>query len=153
MSPRLAKSVRTVLLAGHILTTMAWFTFGSILVTADFTTQQTLSSYVAVLTIGPVAAVALGTGIVLAAGSPWGLWRYWWIVSKITGSAALCAFGALGLAGWLRPSALFAGRCAALVVLFALLLVSVAKPRGRIRYGDTPPCPPRHRGSPGRAVE
>jgi len=46
----------------------------------------------------------------------------------------------------LRPSALFAGRCAALVVLFALLLISVAKPRGRVSYGGRPSHPRR----PGR---
>jgi hypothetical protein len=117
---------------------MSWFTFGAILLTADFTSKQTLSSQVAVLTLGPSAVLAVVTGLALAAGSPWGLTRYWWVVAKLVGTAVLCAFGTVTLTGVLGPSAMFAGRFAALLLLFVLLMISVAKPRARVRYGRPP---------------
>lgn len=97
----------------------------------------------------PAAYLSLVIGIFSALGTPWGLFRYWWVIVKLVLTLiavvvlqlqmrtidALANAEAIG-----TVAALGAGRSAmvlhatgGLVVLIALTLLSVFKPRGMTR--------------------
>lgn len=41
--------------------------------------------------VAPLAVASLGTGLLLAILTPWGVFRYWWVVIKLAITAALTA--------------------------------------------------------------
>jgi hypothetical protein len=103
--------------------------------------------------IVPLSFAALLTGIVQSLGTPWGLFRHYWIVTKllltvlatilllvhtqpIDRVAAIAAQTTLA-AGDLRPVRLqlVGDACAALFVLFVTTTLSVYKPWGMTSYG------------------
>lgn len=99
----------------------------------------------------PLAVASLVTGVVQSLGTPWGLFRHWWVVVKLaltvlstvvlltcTGPLTALAVAARDPAGHtgVLPSAspvLHAG--AALAVLLAAAALSVFRPRGLTRHG------------------
>ena len=117
------------------------------------------AAYIAMATITPwvivpAAFASLITGVVQSLGTPWGLFRHYWVVIKliITIVATLVLLGQLssiaGLADIARDRALaqeelreprlslvlHAG--GGLVVLAVPMVLSVYKPRGLTRYGQ-----------------
>jgi hypothetical protein len=97
----------------------------------------------------PLALTALATGVVLGLLTPWGLFRHWWVVTKLvlTLAGAVLALVVLtptldGLAEAARAGTVIPGgdawqlvrdAGAASVVLLSTVVLSVAKPFGRLR--------------------
>ncbi|MGH3736546.1 MAG: hypothetical protein ACRDT6_13155 [Micromonosporaceae bacterium] len=164
----LSRRWRKVLLVVHVVTSVAWI--GVDLVLLALAAAGLLSSnpdllragYVAMgfladTVVVPVALTALATGVVLAVGTPWGLIRYRWVLTKFV----LTMVMATAVVFALRPSLNQAAARALQVplerlpalgvgdpgidamvapsVAMALLLVvtalSVYKPWGRTRWG------------------
>lgn len=103
----------------------------------------------------PVSGTALLTGIVLAAGRPWGLTRQWWLLAKLGLTLAATAASILALpvlidravraAPHPDPSTannLVIASTVAVATYTALVAISVVKPWGRRRPGG-------HRGAGG----
>lgn len=103
--------------------------------------------------VGPLAVLALGTGLLLGVLTPWGLFRYWWVTIKLAITAVLTGvvlfvlvprLGAAAAAvSGLSPSVLTIGQRLPLVIAPAiastLLLLNVVlaifKPGWRLRLG------------------
>src|SRR5262249_23213138 len=110
--------------------------------------------------IVPLAIATLLTGIVLALGTPWGLFRHYWVIFSliITVIATAILLGHIAdVAAMPRPAGApdadisrlsgdLAHSIGGLLVLLAPLVLNIYKPRGRTRYGRrkqrTPPLPP-----------
>lgn len=157
MKPGLRKFVLTA----HVTSSVGWL--GAVvgflaLVVAALTSQdaQTVrAAWIAIELTGwfaivPLALASLLTGLVMSLGTPWGLFRHYWVLFKLlltilativlllnmqtvsflagvaaeTGSADL---------GGLRGELLHAG--GGLLVLLVNTILSVYKPRGMTRYG------------------
>jgi hypothetical protein len=159
MTPRLRKFALTA----HITFSVGWLgAVGSFLAlaVAGLTTQNAeivRPTYIAMELTGwyvivPFCLAALVTGLVMALGTPWGLFRYYWVLLKfsITLIAALILFGftqTLGSLGELAANAtlsidelrtlnqspaLHSG--GGLVVLLVTTILAVYKPWGMTRY-------------------
>ncbi|MBA8910261.1 hypothetical protein [Aminobacter ciceronei] len=101
----------------------------------------------------PLAFVSLLIGIVQSLGTPWGLFRYYWIVAKllltvlaiavlllqmrlISDMADVAAGTALTAADfWEARMSLVVHAGGGLLVLLVPMVLSVYKPQGRTRYG------------------
>ena len=102
----------------------------------------------------PFSLASLVTGLVMSLGTPWGLFRHYWVVTKLamnvfasvvlalyTGTLASLAVGArtatagVGLGGVRDPSPVVHSVLALLLLLVAAVL-SVYKPKGLTRYGQ-----------------
>lgn len=155
MTPRLRK----VVLTAHITTSVGWLGAVVAYIALDIaaaTSQDVqlaravyLAMGVTVLyVIAPLALASVLIGIVNALGTPWGLFRHYWVLLKlllttvattillletqtISDLAAQAASGAdpRELPGSLLHSV------GGLVVLLTVLILSVFKPRGTTRYG------------------
>ena len=158
MPPRLRKAA----LVGHVTSSVGWL--GAVaaflglavvaLHTADAATSRSL--YIAMEVLGtaallPLAAASLVTGLVQSLGTPWGLFRHWWVIVKLalavlstlvlvayTTTLTALADAARDPAGHLGvlPSASpVLHSAAAVVALLVAAALSVFKPKGRTRYG------------------
>lgn len=153
MSPR----IRLVTLAIHVTTSVGLLgAVASFLVLAVTGLAGEASAYVAMRTIAwllivPLMGAALVVGVVESLGTPWGLFRTWWVVVKLVVTVlaaavlllqlrlidAVAAFAAAGAI----PADLTEGRMAlvlhsagGLAVLLLPAALSIWKPRGRL-YG------------------
>jgi hypothetical protein len=171
-------NARKLLLTTHVTVSVGWI--GAVLaylalVVAAISGQsdQVLrAAWIALELIGwyvlvPLALTALITGISIALGTPWGLFRHYWVVTSllltviaavvlllhmstvtlfasIAADAAVADVGAV-LRPALRGELLHAG--VGLIVLLAIATLNVYKPRGLTAYGrrrseiaaDSPP--------------
>jgi hypothetical protein len=119
--------------------------------------------------LGPAHQLALLSGVALAAGTPWGLWRRRWVAAKLCLMLAIMFHGSIVLQGLLlqADAMLTAGHPVAEIraeagLLLALLtpagplvglaatLLSIYKPGGPTRYGRhaATPLGPRPRRVP-----
>lgn len=162
---RLPTRARTAVLAVHVLVSVGWF--GIVLVrlalavTAAVTDDPALAvaayrvmDVPVTLVTRPAAAAALGTGVVLALGTHWGLVRHRWVVTKavltvgaiVAGSAWVDGWSARALASATGDAAalaalpglsfrLQAAGTAILAALAAASVLSTAKPWGRTAHG------------------
>lgn len=121
---RRSKPLRMMLLAWHITAAAGWF---ALLAVQVITPWRDLKVYLL-----ETVAITIGTGFWLALGSQLGLFKYWWLVVKQVGVLGLLTVGGLTLAGHPVPY----GRWAGLMVLWALVWLSVARPGGRTSYGQ-----------------
>jgi hypothetical protein len=160
----LAPSLRKALLATHVMSSVGWLgSVASFLVLAfvgleSTSVEMVRGAYLAmdVLTwslIVPLCVAALVTGILQSLGTPWGLLRHYWVITKLL----LTVVATVVLLMHTRPIGVVATRAAgaalsstdfrgvrvqlvgdataALLVLFATTVLSVYKPRGMTRYG------------------
>jgi hypothetical protein len=158
MTPRLRKFALTV----HITTSVGWI--GAViaylaLVVATMTSQDVQmvrSAYLAMepitwFALVPLSLASLLTGLVMALGTPWGLFRHYWVIAKLllTVLATIVLLSYTQTVNFLAniaadPSSdlsslgsgsglLHAG--GGLVVLLLIMILSVYKPRGLTRYG------------------
>ncbi|HEU0079499.1 MAG TPA: hypothetical protein VFQ76_17715 [Longimicrobiaceae bacterium] len=160
MTPRLRK----LALTAHVASSVGWL--GAVasflaLAVAGLTSpdaQVVRAAYVATevttwLVIVPLSVAALLTGLVQSLGTPWGLFRHYWVLAKlvltlvatlllllhtqpigyVAGVAAETTLSGGDLRG-LRIQ-LVADAGAALLVLLVATALSVYKPRGMTRYG------------------
>lgn len=154
-------ALRTFALTIHVISSVGWL--GAVvaylaLVTAALTSQDTptvRAIWIALELVGwyaivPLSIAALLTGIIQSLGTPWGLFRHYWIVFKLlltvfativlllhmpsvsylAGAAAEAESGHLsGLSSELVHSA------GGLLVLLVTTTLSIYKPRGLTPYG------------------
>ena len=160
----MTRSVRRLMLTGHIGTSVALL--GSVLVflvlsivgLASATMESVRSMYVAMavtanLVVLPLALAALLTGLVEALGTPWGLFKHYWVTLKfaLTGFATVVLLVKLELVSYAARLAsqpeysatdlrwagtqLTAHAAGGLIVLMVPLWLSVYKPGGLTPYG------------------
>ena len=158
----LSASFRKALLLTHVVSSAGWVgTVAAFLVLA-FTglyaadAAEIRGVYMAmepmtILLIVPLAFLSLLTGVLQALGTPWGLFRHYWIIFKFlinlvslpilllhTGIIHRVAVAARmnGLSAFHEERVqLVVASLAALVALFIAMLLSVYKPRGVTGYG------------------
>lgn len=161
MTPRLRKFVLTA----HVISSVGWLgaVAGSLaLAVAGLTSQDAQLVRAAYLTLEltgwsvlvPLSLASLLTGLVQALGTPWGLFRHYWILAKLlinviativlllymqtlsylAGVAADTTLSSDDLLGLRDPSPVLHAGVGLLLLLVAATL-SVYKPRGRTRYG------------------
>lgn len=158
MSPRF----RTLVLTAHVTTAVGWL--GAVVVflalaiigltSADAPTVRgayLVMERAAWLVLLPLALASLSTGIIQALGTPWGLFRHYWVLFKFL----INVVAALVLLAYMQTFALMAEVAAdpgvdldrvrnpspalhgalALLALLAATVLAVYKPRGMTRYG------------------
>lgn len=89
----------------------------------------------------PLCSASLLTGVICSLGTPWGLFRYWWVIVKLAATVVATAVLLLHLGpidvlahtsmrsvGTQMQMALAAS--AALLLLVVLVILSIYKPRG-----------------------
>lgn len=167
----LAPHLRRALLAAHVLVGVGWFGIVAaklVLEIAAATAHEPDVARAGLLfmtaldrvAFPPAALATLVTGVILAVGTAWGLFRHWWIVAKlvltvgvvVTGVALVGGWTAQALAATPRPgmapasgealgsaaSWLIGAAAAHLVMLGAATVLSVFKPWGPIRATARP---------------
>ncbi|WP_306204178.1 hypothetical protein [Actinoplanes sp. RD1] len=144
----------------HILTSVGWMAqalalcvmLATGLASGDPVTRQA-STTMALATdgrlLGPMADASAYTGIMLAAGTAWGFFRFWWVAAKLGITVVQLFAGIFLLSPQLQASAV-AGPRPLQVVATALMAsaiafqawLSVAKPWGPLRRGPRLPTAP-----------
>lgn len=162
---RLSPGPRKLALTAHVTASVGWL--GAVVaflglsvvgVTSDDATRVR-AAYVAMEAIGwlvlvPLSLMSLLTGLVQALGTPWGLFRHYWVVIKLVMNLvasfilllymdtlehlAGVAATAPDLTGLRDPSPIIHS-AGALVLLLVAAVLSVYKPRGLTRYGRRRP--------------
>jgi hypothetical protein len=157
-------TLRKINLTAHVLSSVGWlgavvaFLALSVIGLRSSASMTVRACYVAMNLIGlyvivPASVLALLTGLVQALGTPWGLLRYYWVLTKFAltiGATALLLLhqftavagaaqrasaspiGSLPDVGRLATQLVFDSSLAAVVLLVTTTL-SVFKPWGRIR--------------------
>src|SRR5258707_2165377 len=156
--------VRKLKLLAHVTLSLGWF--GAVagflsLAIAGVTSASShtvRSAYLAMVPITwwvivPLALASFLTGLILSLGTPWGLFRYYWILAKllinflsipilllhtriIDYMAGVAERGNLSSADLAGPGTqLVVTAIAALAALLAATILSVYKPRGLTPYG------------------
>lgn len=160
----LTSSVRKLALITHITSSIGWLgavaTFLALAITGLSSSQSDLvgAAYIAMhlttwYVIVPFCFASLLTGLIEGFGTPWGLFRHYWIVTKlfltvlatallllhtrpVDRVATLALQSALGSADLLTLRIQLVGDAsAALFVLFVTTTLSVYKPWGMTPYG------------------
>lgn len=160
MSPNVRKIVRTV----HIIVTVGWLGAVAgflVLALAGLNSQDTQlvrASYLAMDLITQFVIVPLSliplliTGPILSLGTPWGLFRHYWIIVKLVINflstaillihlrpirymARMAAEGTISSADRPAQIQLVAAAAAGLVALLVATGLAVYKPRGMTAYG------------------
>jgi hypothetical protein len=107
---------------------------------------------VAAWAIVPLAFASLLTGLVMALGTKWGLFRHWWVLISflltvvatlvllsesrvISGSAAIAADGTTSNEQLLALPTTLPHSLGGLTVLLVIQVLNVYKPQGMTRYG------------------
>lgn len=167
----LAPRVRKLLLTAHICTSVGWLGAVAAYVALDVAAatsqdvQTVRAAYLAMdvtvrYVIVPSAIASVLIGIVNALGTPWGLFRHYWVLAKLLLTLAATtvllleaptiSYFADVAASAADPRALSGSlphSIGGLVVLLTIAVLSVFKPRGVTRYGwrrqraQTPPTP------------
>lgn len=152
---------RKFVLTVHVLSSVGWAGAVAVFFVLDLTAQLNrdpamgrllwlaLEATTWSLTI-PLASTALITGIVSSLGTTWGLFRHYWVLSKLvltlvatvvlvlytqTISAVADMAASTEMAGSVFPTALLHTGGGLLVLLLTLVL-AIYKPRGMTRYGQ-----------------
>lgn len=154
--------LRKFALTAHITSSVGWI--GAVvaylaLVVATQTSQEAQTVRAAFIAMEPITRFALVplsfasllTGLVMSLGTPWGLFRHYWVLAKLL----LTVLATLILLPYTQTVSFLAGVAAdpstelgrlggggqflhpvvGLLVLLVILILSVYKPRGMTRYG------------------
>ncbi|KRE30638.1 hypothetical protein ASG81_25225 [Paenibacillus sp. Soil522] len=154
--------LRKFALTAHIASSVGWI--GAVvaylaLVVATQTSQDAQTVRAAFIAMEPITWFALVplsfasllTGLVMSLGTPWGLFRHYWVLAKLL----LTVLATLVLLSYTQTVSFLAGVAAdpsadldrlggggqflhpgiGLLVLLLVLILSVYKPRGMTRYG------------------
>lgn len=160
---RVGKRTRQLLVFLHVVVSLGWMGAGLanvvLAMTAGYTSDagvrrvcyQMISSVDTFLVI-PGAFTALASGVVLSLVTPWGLVRYWWVLSKLVLTLAVIVYSTLGLGVWVESSIavtsvgdvespvagpLAYGTLPNIVAFLFMTWVSVAKPWGTAPWART----------------
>jgi hypothetical protein len=165
---RVGKRVRQVIVFLHVVVSLGWMGAGManvvLAMTAGYAADAAVRRVcyqmigrVDTFIVIPGAFGALVSGIVLALVTPWGLVRYWWVLSKLALTMVVIGYSTVGLGVWVETSIaattaeavespvagpLAYGTLPNIVAFLFMTWVSVAKP-----WGTTPWSA---RRSPGR---
>jgi hypothetical protein len=155
MPPRLRKAVLTA----HVTTSVGWLGAVAAYLALDLVTvagQDVTSvrgAYIAMdlivrYAIVPLALAAVLIGIINALGTPWGLFRHYWVLAKLvlTVLATLVLLQEAAVVGYLAGLAVTSAdprelsstlvhSIGGLLILLTTAVLSVFKPRGLTRYG------------------
>jgi hypothetical protein len=161
----LGPGVRKLALTAHVACSVGWlgavvgFLGPAIVVLASEDLDRVRGAYVmmeltASFVLVPLALLSLATGLVQSLGTPWGLFRHYWVVFKLGINVAatllllayvqtLASFadlaertqGAADVGALKSPSPLLHA-VAALVLLLVATVLGVYKPRGLTPYGQ-----------------
>jgi type IV secretory pathway VirB2 component (pilin) len=159
----MAKRWRQLTVWLHVLTSVSWMSQAMALCVllsvgfADDSRSAAATSMAHTLDgrlLGPMADASAFTGIMLAAATPWGFFRHWWVLTKFGITIVQLYLGIFLLSPTLTAS-LTAGPSARQIAGTALMAgaiafqgwLSVAKPWGRVR-----PRPPVRPGTAPRWV-
>ena len=160
----LTLTVRKLILTSHVTFSIGWF--GAVVVflvlaTKGLTTtnvQVANAAFIAMeistfFVIVPFCIASLVTGTVQALGTKWGLFKYYWIVVKLSLTVVMTALlilhlqpisqlAKIGLGGSASPTAeagpvvnLIKKSALALIALLAATTISIYKPWGKIQGG------------------
>ncbi|MGM0883216.1 MAG: DUF2269 domain-containing protein [Bacillota bacterium] len=154
--------LRKFALTAHITSSVGWI--GAVvaylaLVVATQTSQDAQTVRAAFIAMEPITWFALVplsfasllTGLVMSLGTPWGLFRHYWVIAKLL----LTVLATIVLLSYTQTVSFLAGEAAdpdadlgrlggggqflhpgvGLLVLLVVLVLSVYKPRGMTRYG------------------
>lgn len=96
-APTLSAPWRKLLLSIHVATTVSILGTALVLLTlgianlggADPRTIYPAASLVDTWLVAPLAALSLGTGLLLGLLTPWGVFRYWWVMIKLAVTSIL----------------------------------------------------------------
>jgi hypothetical protein len=161
----MAPGLRKFALTAHVTSSVGWFGavagFLALAVTglAGRDAHQVQAAYLAMESIGwlvivPLSLGSLLTGLVQALGTPWGLFRHYWVLIKLLMTVLATALLLLHMqpirwmsnldAATILSSAevrdvrlqLVLDASAASLVLLVATTLSVYKPRGQTRYGQ-----------------
>ena len=155
-------AVRTLALTAHVAFSVGWLgavaAYLALAITgvAGADEQRVRAAYLAMevtarFVLVPLALASLLSGLVSSLGTPWGLFRHYWVLFKlglnvfatvilvmytqsITYFAALAADMASSAAELRNPTHVIHS-CAALLVLLVATVLAVYKPRGMTPYG------------------
>lgn len=158
---KLSPSLRKALLAIHLACSVGWIGTVCAYLVLAFTVPATedpqvvRAAWIGMELIGwyaivPLALASLATGILVAATSRWGLLRHYWVLISLVGTTVLTAVLVLhmpdvssqadmaraatpehlAVMGSDIPHALIG-----LLLLIAILVLNIYKPRGLTRYG------------------
>ncbi|MFQ5853117.1 MAG: hypothetical protein ACE5JU_21365 [Candidatus Binatia bacterium] len=159
MTPRLRKFALTA----HVTSSVGWLGAAAVLLAfgvAEWTSQDAQMVRAAILGMAvtawfvavPFSLASLLTGLVSSLGTPWGLFRYYWVVLKLLINVSTAIIWLLyamelsyfadvvstlpnaDLGQWRNPSPMLHGGGALLMLLVATVL-GVYKPRGMTQYG------------------
>ena len=161
MGPRLRKLALTAHVAASVgwLGAVAAFLALAVAGLGSRDVQTVRAAYVAMdltarFVVVPLAIASLATGMVQSLGTPWGLFRHYWVLIKllVTALATAVLLAQVGPIGHLAEAAregalpgagfrearlsLVVHAGGGLVVLLVPLALSVYKPRGVTRYGS-----------------
>lgn len=153
---RVGRRTRHLLVFAHVVVSLGWMGAGLanvvLAMTGGYTSDadirrvcyQMISTIDTFLVI-PGAFAALVSGIVLSLVTPWGLVRYWWVLSKLVLTVVVIAYSTFGLGVWVETSIattslrdvespvagpLAYGTLPNIVAFLFMTWVSVAKPWG-----------------------
>jgi hypothetical protein len=159
MPPRLRK----IVLAVHLACSVGWIgaVIGYIVLDAAVAlSSETATVRAALISMGliasraivPLAIASLLTGLVMSLGTPWGLFRYWWVVISLV--LTLIAVGVLVVEATViarlaemaadprvsddqlrRLPGTLLHSVGGMAVLLVIQVLNVYKPRGLTRYG------------------
>jgi hypothetical protein len=156
-------AIRKVALAAHLTVSVGWVGAVAGYLALDVTVatsqdpQLVRSAWIAMGLIAswaivPLALTALLTGLVMALGTKWGLFRHWWVLISflltvvatgvllsetrvISGSAAIAADPSTSTEQLLALPSTLPHSVGGLVVLLVIQVLNVHKPQGMTRYG------------------
>ncbi|HEX6336386.1 MAG TPA: hypothetical protein VFZ85_05485 [Jiangellaceae bacterium] len=155
MPPRIRKAVLTA----HIATSVGWLgaVLAYLVLDVTATTSQDVQTLRAVYpamdlivryVIVPLALASVLIGVVNALGTPWGLFRHYWVLSKFlltlaatavllieTQTVSALAEQATSSAGPRDLTGTLPHSVGGFLVLLTTTILSVIKPRGLTRYG------------------
>jgi hypothetical protein len=159
MTPNIRKFALTI----HITVSVGWigvviaYLALAIVTRINQDTQMVRAAYLAlelitIYALVPLAFASLLTGLIMSVGTPWGLFRHYWVIFKLL----LTVFAIIILLGFTQSLRSMVGIAAdpttsisnlhamgagmnhavgGLVVLLLIMILSVYKPRGITRYG------------------
>jgi len=152
----MAKTWRQLTVWLHILTSVGWMAqvmtlclLLSVALAADGAPVRDAATAMALKVdarlVGPMADASAFTGVMLAAATPWGFFRHWWVLAKFTITLVQLVLGIFLLSRTLEHS-VAAGPAPAQIAGTALMAgaiafqgwLSVAKPWGRVRGRRAP---------------
>jgi hypothetical protein len=155
MPPRLRKAVLTA----HVTTSIGWLGAVAAYLALDLVTvagqdvTSVRAAYIAMdlivrYAIVPLALAAVLIGIINALGTPWGLFRHYWVLAKLvlTVLATLVLLQEASVVGYLAGLAVTSAdprelsstlvhSIGGLLILLTTAVLSVFKPRGLTSYG------------------